>query len=158
MDGSTVEDAAPPAPRAAKPTILVPARGPAESFFAAGLGSLGFSPGPMTLVSSFFAEQGPFSFSQLLAGAMASPMAPKLDFSPAEDIPAKEEEEGKFPGGGENPEGAVGYKRNRPMNLVVAQPQLQPESLSPMFMVPPGLSPSGFLNSPGFLSPLLFEF
>ncbi|CAA0828393.1 Probable WRKY transcription factor 4 [Striga hermonthica] len=157
MDGGTVEDAAPAAaPRAAKPTILVPPRGPAESFFAAGMGSLGFSPGPMTLVSSFFAEQGPFSFSQLLAGAMASPMAPKLDFSPAEDIPAKEEEEEdvKSPGGGENPEGAVGYKRNRPMNLVVAQPQLQPESLSPMFMVPPGLSPSGFLNSPGFLSPL----
>ncbi|CAI9758678.1 unnamed protein product [Fraxinus pennsylvanica] len=47
-----------------------------------------------------------------------------------------------------------------PMNLAVApsQMQLDHQSLSPLFMVPPGLSPSGLLNSPGFLSPLQSPF
>ncbi|GFP90385.1 probable WRKY transcription factor 4 [Phtheirospermum japonicum] len=35
-----------------------------------------------------------------------------------------------------------------------AQPHTQPESFSPSFMVPPGLNLTGFLNSPGYLSPL----
>ncbi|KAK6129213.1 hypothetical protein DH2020_037043 [Rehmannia glutinosa] len=134
MGETTVEDTA--AAAKAKPTILVPPRSSMESLFSNGLGGFGFSPGPMTLVSSFFSEQGPFSFSQLLAGAMASPIAP--DFL-VTDKSGKEE----------NCEIGGGYKRNRPMNLVVAQPQLQLESLSPLFMVPPGLSPSGLLNSPG---------
>nr|UVI62157.1 WRKY transcription factor [Rehmannia glutinosa] len=143
MGETTVEDTA--AAAKAKPTILVPPRSSMESLFSNGLGGFGFSPGPMTLVSSFFSEQGPFSFSQLLAGAMASPIAP--DFL-VTDKSGKEE----------NCEIGGGYKRNRPMNLVVAQPQLQLESLSPLFMVPPGLSPSGLLNSPGFLSPLQSPF
>ncbi|GFP91763.1 probable WRKY transcription factor 3 [Phtheirospermum japonicum] len=155
MGESTVEDAA-AAPKS-KPTILVPPRGSMESFFATGIGGLGFSPGPMTLVSSFFTEQGPFSFSQLLAGAMASP---KPDFLSADNNPIKEEKEGISFEDGKDCDSVIGggYKRNRPMNLVVAQPQLQPESLSPLFMVPPGLSPSGLLNSPGFLSPLISPF
>jgi hypothetical protein len=36
------------------------------------------------------------------------------------------------------------------MNLVVAR--------SPLFTVPPGLSPSGLLNSPGFFSPQVLCF
>ncbi|KAL0350846.1 UNVERIFIED_CONTAM: putative WRKY transcription factor 3 [Sesamum radiatum] len=103
----------------------------------------------MTLVSSFFAEQGSCSFSQLLAGAMASPMAPNSGFL----FGGKREKGGNSCDDGKNSESGGGYKRNRPMNLVVAQPQLQMESLSPLFMVPQGLSPSGLLNSPGFLSP-----
>ncbi|GER37403.1 WRKY DNA-binding protein 4 [Striga asiatica] len=96
-----------------KPTIVVPPRG---LLFANASGP-GFSPGPMTqLVSSLFPEQGQaFSFSRLLAGAMASPLA-------------------------------------------AAQPQLQPESLSPLFMVPPALTPTGLLNSPGYFSPLQSPF
>ncbi|KAG6656316.1 hypothetical protein CIPAW_04G014200 [Carya illinoinensis] len=44
------------------------------------------------------------------------------------------------------PDSASGFKQSRPMNLVVSQPSL--------FTIPPGLSPSGLLNSPGFFSPL----
>lgn len=130
-----------------KPTIFVPPRGSMESLFMNGSGP-GFSPGPMTMVSNFFAEQSPFSFSQLLAGAMASPK-PGLVFEEKGSEPVEEVK------GGEE-----GYKKNRPVNLVVAQPQqqlplqMQLESLSPLFMVPPGLSPTGLLNSPGFMSPL----
>ncbi|KAJ6707498.1 WRKY TRANSCRIPTION FACTOR 73 [Salix viminalis] len=59
----------------AKPTITLPPRASMETLFTGGL-----SPGPMTLVSSFFADT-PYpesdyrSFSQLLAGAMASPIS-----------------------------------------------------------------------------------
>ncbi|KAG8384662.1 hypothetical protein BUALT_Bualt04G0141300 [Buddleja alternifolia] len=155
MGETTIEDAA---TAKAKPTILVPPRGSMESLFTNGLG-FGFSPGPMTLVSSFFAEQGPFSFSQLLAGAMASPIAPpKPPSFLLNNDSEKEQKGGDISDDGKNSDSGVGYKRNRPMNLVVAQPQLQLESLSPLFMVPPGLSPSGLLNSPGFLSPLQSPF
>lgn len=50
--------------------------------------------------------------------------------------------EGGSENGGEN---KSGFKQSRPMNLMVAR--------SPLFTVPPGLSPSGLLNSPGFFSP-----
>ncbi|KAL0461589.1 UNVERIFIED_CONTAM: putative WRKY transcription factor 3 [Sesamum latifolium] len=70
--GGTVEEDASTAPKP-KPTILVPPRASMELLFTSGSGPW-FSPGPMTLVSSFFPDQGPFSFSQLLAGAMASPL------------------------------------------------------------------------------------
>ncbi|KAK1317233.1 putative WRKY transcription factor 3 [Acorus calamus] len=60
---------------AAKPAMIsLPPRSDAESIFRGGAGA---SPGPMTLVSSFFADNDHDSdcrsFSQLLAGAMASP-------------------------------------------------------------------------------------
>ncbi|KAL6521703.1 hypothetical protein OROGR_018272 [Orobanche gracilis] len=109
MGGGTIGDA-PTAPKA-KPRILVPPRG---SLFANG-SRPGFSPGPASLVSSLFPEQGRFSFSQLLAKAMASPLA-------------------------------------------TAQPQPQLESPGPSFVVPPGLSPTGLLNSPGYFSPLQSSF
>ncbi|KAK4426235.1 putative WRKY transcription factor 4 [Sesamum alatum] len=124
--GESVEDAS--TARNPKPTILVPPRASMELLFTNGSGPW-FSPGPMTLVSSFFPEQGSFSFSQLLAGAMASP------------LPAKP---GSLPTNGSRKE------------EMVAPPSL--ESLSPLFMVPPGLSPSGLLNSPGFCSSLQSPF
>ncbi|MCE3216373.1 hypothetical protein HAX54_006303 [Datura stramonium] len=114
------------------PALTIPPRPSFESFFSMS----SFSPGPMSLVSSFFSDQSPApdsdcpSFSQLLAGAMASP----------------DDENSGDPGVQKN----SGYKQNRPMNLVLAQ--------SPLFMIPPGLSPSGLLNSPGFLSPLQSPF
>ncbi|OWM75913.1 probable WRKY transcription factor 3 [Punica granatum] len=70
-----------------KPTITLPPRSSAaESLFGGGSSSggpgttpvplFGFSPGPMTLVSSFFSEgEECKSFSQLLAGAVASSTA-----------------------------------------------------------------------------------
>ncbi|KAL1538743.1 putative WRKY transcription factor 4 isoform X3 [Salvia divinorum] len=145
MGETSVADAAGAVAARAKPaTIAVPPRGSvAESLFTNGLGGMGFSPGPMSLVSSFFSDQGPFSFSQLLAGAIASPNAPK---------------EESWGDSSETGSDGAGFKRNRPMTLVVAPPPQQIESLSPLFMVPPGLTPSGFLNSPAFLSPLQSPF
>lgn len=98
------------------PALTIPPRPSLESFF----NTSSFSPGPMSLVSSFLAEQSP-SFSKLLA----------------------EEECSGDPEGSQRPSG---YKQNRPVNLELAQ--------SPLFMNPSSLSPSVFLNSPGFLSPL----
>lgn len=115
-----------------RPTIslTLPPRPSMETLFAGGPG---MSPGPMTLVSSFFSEHYPdsdsCSFSQLLAGAMASPVGGANSLV-----------------GGDGSDKKLGFKQNRPMNLVVGQ--------SPLFMMPPGLSPSGLLNSPAFFSPL----
>ncbi|XP_047154152.1 probable WRKY transcription factor 4 isoform X1 [Vigna umbellata] len=114
-----------------RPTITLPPRPSAEAFFSAAGGA---SPGPMTLVSSFFGSDAAAdcrSFSQLLAGAMASPMA----FSATLADNSGNDDDGPH----------KGFKQSRPMNLVIAR--------SPVFTVPPGLSPSGFLNSPGFFSP-----
>ncbi|KZV45637.1 hypothetical protein F511_02297 [Dorcoceras hygrometricum] len=147
--GETIEDVA--AVSKSKPTISVPPRGSMDALFINWSG-LGFSPGPMTLLSSYLGDQGSFSFSQLLAGAMASPIVGKPGFLSSQDS-GKEVREGSLANDEKTSDNGAGYKRNRPMNLVVAQSS-EPQSLSPLFMFPPGLSPSGLLNSPGFLSPL----
>ncbi|KAH7554536.1 hypothetical protein JRO89_XS12G0232600 [Xanthoceras sorbifolium] len=133
-----------------RPTITPPSRAAAvgslsmESPFWSG----GLSPGPMTLVSRFFSDDSNYqSFSQLLAGAMASPLA-----RPPPPLPFSGDGDG-FEEMGEKSFG--GFKESRPGNLMVARP--------PLFTVPPGLSPSGLLNSPAFFSPpvlliLIFEF
>ncbi|KAG5521396.1 hypothetical protein RHGRI_033834 [Rhododendron griersonianum] len=58
-----------------RPTITLPPRSSIESLFSGG--GPGASPGPMTLVSNFFADNDPDSdcrsFCQLLAGAISSP-------------------------------------------------------------------------------------
>ncbi|KAB1211471.1 putative WRKY transcription factor 3 [Morella rubra] len=104
-----------------------------ETFFTGGPGA---SPGPMTLVSSLFSDNYPDSgcrsFSQLLAGAMASPLARPSFYT---DNSSKEL----------GSDTSSGFKQSRPVNLVVARSQL--------FTIPPGLSPSGLLNSPGFFPP-----
>lgn len=136
---------------AQRPTITLPPRSSIETLFT------GLSPGPLTLVSNFFSDNDNYpdsdcrSFSQLLAGAMASPVAgagtPKLpNFLP--DSSAKE---GGNSGNGTGEE-KLGFKQNRPVNLVVGNSSSTHPP--PVFMIPPGLSPSGFLNSPGFFSPL----
>lgn len=113
-----------------RPTITLPPRPSMDTLFTGGPGA---SPGPMTLVSSFFSDNYPDSdcrsFSQLLAGAMASPLAKPTFFTPKDTT--------------------SGFKQSRPTNLVVAS--------SPLFTIPPGLSPSGFLNSPGFFSPQVIQ-
>ncbi|WJX75272.1 hypothetical protein P8452_58821 [Trifolium repens] len=122
---SDADTASPPT----RPTITLPPRPSVEAFFAGAA-----SPGPMTLVSSFFATESA-TFSQLLAGAMASPLA--FSSSSSGDFISGKDDDGSHRN--------MGFKQSRPMNLVIAR--------SPVFTVPPGLSPSGFLNSPGFFSP-----
>lgn len=116
------------------PTITLPPRTSIDNFFT----GTGASPGPMSLVSSFFAENEPDndcrSFSQLLAGAMSSPGAMRQNFS------AIAESRGE--GGGS---GDFRFQQNRPAGLVVSQPP-------GMFTIPPGLSPASLLDSPGFFS------
>ncbi|OIW05395.1 hypothetical protein TanjilG_28860 [Lupinus angustifolius] len=133
-------DSATAASPPSRPSIILPPRPSAESFFSGG----GVSPGPMTLVSNFFSNEGYSdtdyrSFSQLLAGAMASPLAfgaARTPFGVPTDNSGEED-------GGVHKN--LGFKQSRPMNLIIAR--------SPMFTIPPGLSPSGFLNSPAFFSP-----
>ncbi|KAJ6324841.1 hypothetical protein OIU76_012020 [Salix suchowensis] len=77
----------PPSPSKPLPsrptTITLPPRSFTETFFSSGPGTMGFSPGPMTLLSSFFSDSDDCkSFSQLLAGAISSPNSkPPDDFS-----------------------------------------------------------------------------
>uniref|UniRef100_A0A5B7AE91 Putative DNA binding protein WRKY2 n=1 Tax=Davidia involucrata TaxID=16924 RepID=A0A5B7AE91_DAVIN len=128
-----------------RPTITLPPRSSLESLFTGGPGA---SPGPMTLVSSFFSENDPDSecrsFSQLLAGAMASPAAISghmPSFPAVEDSSSKDKESGD----GGSGDFEFRFKQNRPTGLMIAQ--------SPMFTIPPGLSPASLLDSPGFFSP-----
>lgn len=116
-----------------RPTITLPPRTSFETLFntsggggaggAAGPG-LGFSPGPMTLVSSFFSDgEDCKSFSQLLAGAMLSPAGfPQLEDRNSGDDSSD-----------------FRFKQNEPAELSIGPP-------SPMF-------PAGFLDSPGLFSP-----
>nr|QCE31425.1 putative WRKY62 [Aquilaria sinensis] len=127
-----------------RPTITLPPRPAMESFLAGGLG---LSPGPMTLVSSFFADSysdpnDQRSFTQLLAGAMASPGARPLFLGNSSPDSSTVEVGSK-----DGAEKDSGFKQSRPFDLMAAR--------SPWFTVPAGLSPSGLLGSPGFfpLSP-----
>ncbi|KAF8369419.1 hypothetical protein HHK36_032564 [Tetracentron sinense] len=129
------EDGASRAAAHPRPTIALPPRSSLENLFIGGAGS---SPGPMTLVSNFFSENDPESdyrsFSHLLAGAMASPVAitgrrPSFLTENSSDDSSKERD--------------FRLKPNRPLSLVIAQ--------SPMFTIPPGLSPASLLESPGLI-------
>nr|DAD34963.1 TPA_asm: hypothetical protein HUJ06_005603 [Nelumbo nucifera] len=137
--------AAPP-----RPTIALPPRSSVESLFTGGAGA---SPGPMTLVSNFFSDNDPESdcrsFSQLLAGAMASPVGvagirPNFLTDNSTDNSFKEN------GSGDGCEKDVRLKPHHPLNLVIAH--------SPMFTIPPGLSPACLLDSPGLFSPVQGSF
>lgn len=104
-----------------RPTITLPPRNSMESLFSGGSG--GISPGPMTLVSSFFSDNDPDSdcrsFSQLLAGAMPSP---------------------------------AGFPGVRPGFPPLPPPSTAAISQPPTFAVPPGLSPTSLFDgffSPG---------
>ncbi|GAB4840071.1 WRKY Transcription Factor [Ancistrocladus abbreviatus] len=124
-----------------RPTITLPPRTATESLFNGGFGA---SPGPMTLVSSFFSDNDPDSdcrsFSQLLAGAMASPAAQRPRFL----IGVSEDKSSTDGGGsGDGGENDFRFKQNRPPGLVISQPQI--------FTIPPGLSPASLLGSPGLL-------
>ncbi|KAL4184472.1 hypothetical protein AMTRI_Chr10g225790 [Amborella trichopoda] len=121
-----------------RPTITLPGRSSVENFFKGGSD---ISPGPMTLVTSFFSENDAEtecrSFSQLLAGAMASPNAfhgRNTAFS-----------SGNSGFSGENSgQDSVTVKQSRPLSLVVSPPSF--------LTIPPGLSPTGLLDSPVFIS------
>uniref|UniRef100_A0A7C9ELS7 Uncharacterized protein n=1 Tax=Opuntia streptacantha TaxID=393608 RepID=A0A7C9ELS7_OPUST len=107
-----------------RPTITLPPRGGVDSLFSGS--GFGASPGPMTLVSIFFSENDPDSdrrsFSQLLAGAMASP------------APSSENNSGE-------PD-HLRFRQSRPAGLVISQQQ-------GVFTVPAGLSPATLLDCPG---------
>ena len=132
-----------------RPTITLPPRSSMETLFPGGPG---FSPGPTTLVSNFFSDNDPDSdcrsFSQLLAGAMASPAAvpgPRPSFSTDPQVSASSKEDRTSVDAAGDFE--FRFKQNRPSGLVIAQ--------SPLFTVPPGLSPTCLLDSPGFFSQVI---
>nr|ACI14395.1 WRKY3-1 transcription factor [Brassica napus] len=120
-----------------RPTISLPPRPFGEMFFSGGLG---FSPGPMTLVSNLFSDPDELkTFSQLLAGAMASPAAAVA----AAAVVATAHQTPVSSVGGSGGDVDPRFKQNRPTGLMIAQPPA-------MFTVPPGLSPATLLDSPSF--------
>ncbi|KAG7563411.1 WRKY domain [Arabidopsis suecica] len=126
-----------------RPTISLPPRPFGEMFFSGGVG---FSPGPMTLVSNLFSDPDEFkSFSQLLAGAMASPAAAAVAAAAVvataahHQTPVSSVGDGGGSGGDVDPR----FKQSRPTGLTITQPP-------GMFTVPPGLSPATLLDSPSF--------
>jgi len=124
-----------------RPTLSLPPRPFSEMFFNGGVG---FSPGPMTLVSNMFPDSDEFrSFSQLLAGAMSSPATAAAAAAAATASDYQRLGEGTNSSSGDvDPR----FKQNRPTGLMISQSQ------SPsMFTVPPGLSPAMLLDSPSFL-------
>ncbi|NP_001303195.1 probable WRKY transcription factor 4 [Brassica napus] len=115
-----------------RPTLSLPPRPFSEMFFSGGVG---FSPGPMTLVSNMFPDSDEFrSFSQLLSGVMPSPAA-------ASSAASEEGGNNSSSGGDVDPR----FKQSRPTGLMISQ------SPSTMFAVTPGLSPAMRLDSPSFL-------
>lgn len=125
-----------------RPTISPPPRPFTDALFSGGLGMMGFSPGPMTLASNLFPDSDELkSFSQLLAGAMASPAAGKIpNFSP---LTTREGQGGVTGSGGGGDDTGSRFRQNKPAGLVIAQPP-------PMLTVQTGLSPASLLESPGF--------
>ncbi|EOA23824.1 hypothetical protein CARUB_v10017039mg [Capsella rubella] len=129
-----------PSTGVSRPTISLPPRPFGEMFFSGGVG---FSPGPMTLVSNLFSDPDEFkSFSHLLAGAMASPAAAAVAVvaTAHHQTPVSSVGDGGGSGGDVvDPR----FKQNRPTGLMITQPP-------GMFTVPPGLSPATLLDSPSF--------
>ncbi|CAH8388971.1 unnamed protein product [Eruca vesicaria subsp. sativa] len=111
-----------------RPTLSLPPRPFSEMFFNGGVG---FSPGPMTLVSNMFSDsdESRRSFSQLLAGVMPSPAGSERNSTNSSSVDV----------------GDARFKQSRPTGLMVSQ---SPPST---FTVPPGLSPAMLLDSPSFL-------
>ncbi|XP_008787093.2 probable WRKY transcription factor 4 [Phoenix dactylifera] len=144
--------AAPRAGQPPRPTISLPPRAAYESLFhggaAGGGGPSEVSPGPLTLVSSFFAEDSDSefrSFTQLLQGAMNSPVG----VPPPRRPTGEEAKEAERDSGGEverREEGGLGRQ-----NVEMTRP---PQ----IFTVPPGLSPTGLLGSSPLFSPGLGNF
>ncbi|XP_009421082.2 probable WRKY transcription factor 4 [Musa acuminata AAA Group] len=154
-DGTSAAAGAGKPPR---PTITLPPRSALESLFHGGGGGgiSEVSPGPLSLVSSFFADDPESecrSFTQLLVGAMNSPASAarrpagiteekeKVMESGSEDGGTERGSGGSDGGGGS---GLVRLGQNRPASLAVSQTQA--------FAIPPGLSPASLLDSPGFFS------
>ncbi|KZV20826.1 hypothetical protein F511_43409 [Dorcoceras hygrometricum] len=127
-----------------RPMITLPPTSSIENLFTGGPG---VSPGPMSLVSSFFAENDPDtdcrSFSQLLSGAVSSPAAvPDVRQAFAAHQQQAAEEASRESGGGS---GDFRFQQSRPAGLAVSP-------MSGIFTIPPGLSPASLLDSPGFSS------
>lgn len=131
------------APASQRPTITPPPRPFTEALFNGGPGLMGFSPGPMTLVSNFFADNDEFkSFSQLLAGAMASPAAAAAAQRP--NLPLTTSGNQSDVGGADaGADSGSRFRQNKPAGLVIGQPP-------PTFTMPQGMSPASLLDSPGF--------
>lgn len=146
---SSKPSATAPPPR---PTITLPPRGSfTDVLFSNGPGSglgLGFSPGPMTLVSNYFSDPDDCkSFSQLLAGAMASPAAAGQLRNNFTDQVERSCGDAVNVGGGGGVDSSR-FKESRPSGLMIAQPP-------PIFPMPPSFSPATLLDSPslGLFSP-----
>lgn len=116
MNENQEEERQPPStssrpPQPSRPTITLPPRTSFETMFnnSGTGGNTGFSPGPMTLVSSFFSDgEDCKSFSQLLAGAMMSP-ADRAGFPQLEERSSGDDSGFRFKNGPPSPMFPAGF-------------------------------------------------
>lgn len=140
-----------------KLSLALPPRNATEAFLR---GADGATPSPMTFVSSLFADQDPYagdykSFSQLLAGAIASPTASHpLDdglMTSAAGVPPVSVNNTPSAGGVPGPGGRLPPRSNSAKFKSMMPPSL-PIPRSSYLTIPAGLSPTTLLDSPLFLS------
>lgn len=127
-----------------KPTIIIPPKPINDSSSNPFTGAP--SPGPPSFTGLFgsdpFQEHEFRSFSDLLAGALATQLPPSGDLKLVNDNWETNHHNNKVETRetGNNGNGS-GFKQNRPGNLVL------PTSI-PAYNISPGFSPSSFLSSP----------
>ncbi|XP_010670218.3 probable WRKY transcription factor 4 [Beta vulgaris subsp. vulgaris] len=107
------------------------------------------SPGSLSnLFSDPFPDNDFRSFSDLLAGAIATHLPATGELNSVSENWGNDNKLGdRRENGNGNGGGSSGFKQNRPGNLVLPP-------VAPVFNISPGFSPSAFLTSPTFLSPL----
>lgn len=138
-----------------KLALTLPPRNAAEAFLR---GSDGATPSPMTFVSSLFADQDPYagdykSFSQLLAGAIASPTSSHLlgdGLLTPTSFPLSSDNNMSSAGGGAGSDSGLPPRSNS-AKFKSMMPSRLPISRSPYLTIPAGLSPTTLLDSPLFL-------
>ncbi|KAH7420301.1 hypothetical protein KP509_13G001000 [Ceratopteris richardii] len=143
-----------------RPKLTLHPRNATEAFLR---GSDAATPSPMTFVASLFADQDPYtgdqkSFSQLLAGAMASPNATisaQNDSTTSITLPSLAESSTPLGGGGPCSDGLP--PRANTARFKSMMPPRLPIPRSPYLLIPPGFSPSTILESPVLLSTSLAE-
>lgn len=137
-----------------RPSLTLAPRNAAEAFLK---GSDAATPSPMTFVSSLFADQDPYagdhkSFSQLLAGAIASPTATKVQGDGSTNptsLPLLADSNLPSAGGGVGSDGLP--PRANTARFKSMMPPRLPIPRSPYLTIPPGLSPTTLLDSPVLL-------
>lgn len=138
-------------PPPSRPLLTVPPRNPSEALQK----SSDVTPSPMTLVSSFFADQEPSS-PQFIAGDMTSLTAadapPKSNAVPINHSSGSGSFAERLAARGLGQKDPPGALRSSTARFKSMTPSRLPIPRSPYLTIPPGLSPTTLLDSPVLLS------